>query len=211
MPHGGTAGEAREELLRDFLRTHLPPVSHSTSGIVIDPHGKVSKQQDLLVVRSTLPRFPVSSRSELVLVDGVLAACEVKSRLTIEGLRSACTCVASIPALRQAAHREKVENPHHGWPTGRPLLAVISYEGIGLGTIKRTLEELHARDRPDLVLVLSKGGVVRGDGTLLGDDGATELVCEPDPARAFMYFLTFLVEITASSSVRSTDWREYWP
>ena len=88
--HRLSAGENREDLVRQFLRDHLPDRFGVDTGFVISMDGQFSNQADLLVVdkMNNAPLYP-NYRNRLWPVESVYALIEVKTQLNPAELRDA--------------------------------------------------------------------------------------------------------------------------
>lgn len=98
--HGATTGQAREFIVRTLLRSILPAAVEIGSGIVIDTDVGRSRQIDVIIYD---PRFPAlrSESSGIYLVEGVIAAIEVKSRIdSLETLTACLENCGSVARLR---------------------------------------------------------------------------------------------------------------
>lgn len=85
ITHRGERGSANERAFRDFLRAHLPPKYRVGTGEVTDAQGQRSKQVDVMIADDEQP-FPVDDNSELLIIEGISAAAEVKTVLTASAL-----------------------------------------------------------------------------------------------------------------------------
>src|SRR5262245_22192237 len=83
--HGTTAEDAFREVLREYLPRDLA-IGH---GEVIDTHGARSAQTDFVIASADHPLTFSSDLPGLFFIEGVLAAGQVKSVLTGEGLEEA--------------------------------------------------------------------------------------------------------------------------
>lgn len=84
--HHGDRGEGNEAAFREFLRAHLSPKYRIGQGEVIDYSGNRSNQTDVAVVDEEQP-FYVGDAPQLLIIEGVSAAAEVKTTLTAADLR----------------------------------------------------------------------------------------------------------------------------
>jgi hypothetical protein len=58
ISHPGELGTEREEVLRSFLRLHLPRRFEVSTGFIFDSAGNLSKQLDIIIADSLVfPRF----------------------------------------------------------------------------------------------------------------------------------------------------------
>lgn len=81
--HNPTIGLLTEEVLRDFLRTHLPKVVSVEQGFIIRKNGELSRQCDVIIYDSLL-YAPFYRINDVVVVpeESVLAIVEVKTSIT---------------------------------------------------------------------------------------------------------------------------------
>ncbi|MBN3883828.1 MAG: DUF6602 domain-containing protein [Nostoc sp.] len=83
ISHPGELGTGREEVIRDFLRKHLPKRFGVSTGFVFDAHGKVSRQIDIVIYDASLcPSFEAVGGKMFFPCESVVAVGEVKSQLT---------------------------------------------------------------------------------------------------------------------------------
>jgi hypothetical protein len=97
IPHAGELGTGREEVLRQFLRKHLPQRFGVSTGFVFDSAGNVSRQVDVIIYDALFtPRFEAVGGKNFHPCESVVCVGEVKSVLTskrdmhnaLENLRS---------------------------------------------------------------------------------------------------------------------------
>jgi hypothetical protein len=82
VPHAGLKGHEAEEIVRKFLKGHLPKRFDVGSGFVIDPGDNVSKQTDLIIYDAlNCPVYRASENAAIIPSDNVASVIEVKSRL----------------------------------------------------------------------------------------------------------------------------------
>lgn len=80
VPHRGEQGGARERIVRDFLRSHLPARFDVSAGFVFDAHGAVSEQLDVIVADAMVtPRFEASGGVRFYPCESVVAVGQVKT------------------------------------------------------------------------------------------------------------------------------------
>lgn len=100
IPHAGLKGGEAEELIRNFLRGHLPKRFDIGSGFIIDGYDKISKQTDVIVYDAlNCPVYRASERAAIIPADNVAAVIEVKSRLDKEKLREAFANAQAVKGL----------------------------------------------------------------------------------------------------------------
>lgn len=80
IPHRGEQGAARENVVREFLRSHLPKRFEISSGFVFDAQGLVSSQMDIVIADGTVtPRFEASGGIRFYPCESVVAVGQVKT------------------------------------------------------------------------------------------------------------------------------------
>jgi hypothetical protein len=89
LDHGTLIGMAREFFVSRVLRSVLPPTLHFGTGQIIAANGDYSSQVDVVVYDGRYPVMETQPGHGLYLIDGVVAAIEVKSEITGEKLRGA--------------------------------------------------------------------------------------------------------------------------
>jgi len=89
--HAGNKGASVEESVRTLLRSYLPTSLRVGHGEVLDTAGLRSKQTDIVVVSDEHPFTFTETTPGQFLIEGVLAAGEVKSVLTSGELDNAIT------------------------------------------------------------------------------------------------------------------------
>lgn len=82
LQHHVTAGSVREYLVTEILQRFLPANVTLESGMVIDREGRRSKQVDVILFDSRVPRLRTRLGPGLFPVEGVLAAIEIKSAIS---------------------------------------------------------------------------------------------------------------------------------
>ena len=80
--HPDVVGLAREGLIRYFLQDNLPTAINYITGEIFDHKDDRSGQVDIIVQSQHSPRIRLFGDIEICFVDAMLAAIEVKSRLT---------------------------------------------------------------------------------------------------------------------------------
>lgn len=108
IPHPGELGTGREEVIRDFLRRHLPRRFGVSTGFVFDVYGHISKQVDVVIfdnLRS--PVFEAVGGKQFFPCESVVCAAEVKSVLTSKrDIHKAFENIRSVKELDRSANGE---------------------------------------------------------------------------------------------------------
>lgn len=210
LKHSATAGAAREQLIKDFLISHLPELVSVVSGQIFDAQNKFSCQQDIVLVLKSMPRLPFASGNDMIFQEGVVSTLEIKTTLNGTVLGSICQNIESVRSLQPNIGASAQLGITHSWPSTKILTAVVTYEAASIENLVNTLECISEPGRPDLILDLSKGLLIRNHGLLLPQQPSSAYIFIPDAAQGFMCFLTFLTEITGTISSRGVQWRQYW-
>lgn len=210
LRHNATAGAAREQLIKDFLSSHLPELITVVSGQIVDAGENYSKQQDIVLVLKSMPRLQFASGSDLIFQEGVVATIEIKTSLDTVTLKSIGDNIASVRNLHPSIGASAQLGITHNWPSNKILTAIITYGGANLDAIAESLISLPDNSKPDLLLDLSKGLLIRNHDLLFPKQDAFEYILVNNPAEGFKFFLTFLTEITGTISSRGVMWRQYW-
>lgn len=85
VAHPGELGREREEVVRAFLRKHLPERFEISTGFVFDADEHVSEQIDIIISDSLLcPRFETIGGTHYYPCESVVAVGQVKSSMTSE-------------------------------------------------------------------------------------------------------------------------------
>ena len=210
LRHNASAGAAREQLIKDFLSAHLPGLITVVSGQIVDADNNYSKQQDVVLVLKSMPRLPFASGNDLIFQEGVVATIEIKTSLNSAVLNAIGENIASLRNLRSGNVASVAMGVIHSWPLNQILTAIITYGGASLESLAEPLVSLPEKSKPDLLLDLSKGLLIRNNGSLLPKQNEHQYLLVENPAEGFKYFLTFLTEITGTLSSRGVQWRSYW-
>jgi hypothetical protein len=100
IKHPGVIGEMYEGLTSRILNLPLPPISELrvTTGFIKDKHGQASRQIDCMIVMGKGEPIP-HTRHEIVPVESVLLAVEVKKNLYSKELKDAYENLLSVKKL----------------------------------------------------------------------------------------------------------------
>jgi len=121
IPHAGLVGSENEQALGTLLRDFLPQrFGVEVGAIIIDKHGRTSKQVDILVYNAEQPKF----FRKVFPIEIVYAAIEVKTSMGQTEAKAALQNISSInnldfrPALTNYWQTKTTqENIHHYPPT----------------------------------------------------------------------------------------------
>lgn len=134
LSHQATKGEFRELLVAELLRFWLPSQCGLTSGVIINRNGQQSKQCDVVIYDNRLlPPFIFQQRPAMIPVETVLAAIEVKTKLTKDHVDDALGWCDHMVA--------NVVDPTE-WPGElRPMLCILGFQGDGKRELRRDNDE----------------------------------------------------------------------
>jgi hypothetical protein len=158
IEHAGIKGDAREEIVKNFLIEYIPETFGIAKGLVVDSVGSQSKQEDLMIYdRAATPRFLSLGSAVILPVESVRAVVEVKSTLTVEHLKDALTNIASVRGLPRA------HLPPFQMQTQLPFGLVFTY--TSRVSLDRIVDELRESDvprhfGPTAVICLDRGCVI---------------------------------------------------
>ncbi len=113
--HPGMIGELREMVLSDLVRPLLNMRYSAGTGKITDHEGTLSSQIDVCVCSTLLlPPFFISAQERLGLypIESVLTCFEVKSNLTLSGIRDAYTKFQGIENSLKFSPAIHTENDH---------------------------------------------------------------------------------------------------
>jgi hypothetical protein len=104
VPHGGLKGQEAEELVRKFLRGHLPKRFDVGSGFIIDACNNLSKQTDVIIYDALhCPVYRASETAAIIPSDNVAAIVEVKSQLDKQRMEETFANAAAAKGLAKTA------------------------------------------------------------------------------------------------------------
>nr|WP_221376894.1 DUF6602 domain-containing protein [Actinoplanes polyasparticus] len=178
IAHQGERGRENELALARILERLLPGRLGVGTGLMFDSAGQYSKQMDLLLYdQIDSPTVLAQTNQLLHPVEEIQLAIEVKSRLSLDGVKDSGQKRASINELV----------PVEGFQ--RPMFALFAYDAVSSpATVAEHLVSLAPEIRPDLTCVLDPGFIAGPQGIL-------------DPASnsdAFAYGVTLLHALNES-------------
>ncbi len=160
VPHSGVRGGEAEDLVKMFLKQHLPKRFDVGSGFILDPYNNVSKQTDVIIYdAANCPVYRASDEAGIFPSVNVAAVVEVKSQLTKDELISAC---ANIRATKQLA---KAQLPDNAFLTTSQTLGCLFAFGSAITLNKvsehyfEILHDYGIGHHIDIILVLDEGTI----------------------------------------------------
>ena len=174
-------GNARAEIVGDFLEQHLPDRLRTKRGTVVDAAKRSTGEIDLVVADHESGTLTIGGES-MVFAEAAVACIEVKSTLTKRHLRLAAEKIARVKSLERApetgiwaSNSEEAKLCKVKMPPPAPMGVIIAFDGPRWQTIGGSLvgnPDWYANDwfgrGPDLVIVLGKGLLVKNDHHLHG-------------------------------------------
>lgn len=184
VTHPGDKGDNREEILRDFLREHLPAKYGVLKGQIISKDGEISHSADVIVYDAVNCPVLYQARTAVVPVEGVYGIIEVKSRLSKTEIVDAMVKIADFKRMAPRdlgviSTREYVTVHRPSRPFG--IVFGFSLAGNTLDSLAKNYAEQHAVIHDinyftNLVCVLGSGilhydkaDLLRGERSLLLD------------------------------------------
>ena len=105
VDHNLTAGEAREEAVKQLLRKYLPKRVKIDRGFVIDAHGNQSKQIDVIIYDSSYATYYSVNCVKYFPCETVIAVGEIKTDITSkETLFDALSKIESVKKLDRSCN-----------------------------------------------------------------------------------------------------------
>lgn len=144
-------GDAYGEIFRKFLKDYLPKSLDITTGNLIDSHGNISKQLDVII--SDAAKTPVlfhSGHVRVIPVECAYAVIEVKAFLDKQDLVRSYGNMKSVKSLERRCFFAREEGPiehtkliyGQKWKYWPIHYFIFAYDSPGLISIKENLEEL---------------------------------------------------------------------
>jgi hypothetical protein len=187
LSHPGELGSAREEIVREFLRSLLPKRFEVSTGFAFDCAGRISRQLDIVIFDADVcPRFGIPGGKFIFPCEAVIAVGQVKSSLTSrQQLNAVLENLASVKSLDRSAngaafdffHKERLSpadnHLHHVFTFLLVTGNALDSETMAEALLERAFGVL-VQELPNVIIALDKYLV-----TYCCDDG----VC-PNPMLA---------------------------
>lgn len=154
--HHPSAGENREDVVKQFLAEHLPERFGIGTGLVLSPDGVFSKQADVLIVDAlNNARLYGSSTNQIWLAEAVFALIEVKTTLGPTELRDAIAKGRRFKNLRRS-YFDFGRKPR----IGDSLFIIWAFDCAEPDVFKKNLlaelSDVPRAEQPDLIIVPDK-------------------------------------------------------
>ena len=152
--HHPSAGEHREDLVRDFLQGHLPKRFEVSSGFAISIKDMFSSEADLLVVdhQNNAPLYR-NNRKCLWPIESIYALVEVKTSLNLTDLKDAISKGRKFKSLQ----RQFCDVPNPPQRIDDSLFVIWAFKAPCATTLKSNLMEqlsdVPVNEQPDFIIV----------------------------------------------------------
>jgi len=181
--HAGETGRHNENVLKEFLRRHLPQRYAVTTGKVISSKGEMSDQIDIIIHdRLHVPALILGGETwEIVPIEATYGVISVRTRLNASGLRE---CLNNIASVRQLPDPAQI----------KPRSLIFGYESewATCSSTKdyfvKALKEVDDSLRPHGLSVLEQCTITRKAYSL------ETMVFETNPLVHFFLFLVALLD-----------------
>lgn len=201
-------GASFEETFRTFLREYLPRSLDVSTGVLVDAHGGVSRQLDIIISDSAkTPIFYRSGDIRVIPVECAYAVIEVKAYLDANELDRVFQNMESVRNLRKTAYVKPAgaiiysDNLYgREWEIWPINYYIFAYDSIELMTLVEYInmrcqtKKLTEHSRIDTVCVLDKGVICNqyADGKFdaLPRPGSKLYVCKTTRSLLLFYTLT---------------------
>ncbi|HET7098982.1 MAG TPA: DUF6602 domain-containing protein [Patescibacteria group bacterium] len=171
IPHHGERGKEVENILKNFLKEHLPKRYDVASGFILDRADNVSPQTDVIVYdASSCPIFETYEDNLIIPSDNAAAVIEVKSNLTKKDIEDAAEKIANIKSLNKSA----IDLPPGPWNLNTIGILFAFKSSLSLETIgthyKNSIAKHKLGRHIDYIFVLDEG-MLSINAHLPGDPG----------------------------------------
>jgi len=200
-------GANRQAFCDRFLERVLPSrVVVVQGGEIWDSKGHNTGQIDVLVLRDDAAALAFGGTRDTYLVEGVLAAIEVKSNLTSDKLQKALLTLDRVKSLEPSKSETLMQA---GAVLERPLRCIFAYEGATWSTTLSAMNDYGPDPIADVVSILTRGALVRSGLLLKWGGGSTYNHIDGQAAAlAFLYF--HLVTYAAGFMARGMGLAPYY-
>lgn len=163
--HSVNLGMARKSLIKNFIQTNLPEYINYHTGEVFDKHESRSGQIDIILHPISAPKIYLQNTISIFPAETVLAAIEVKSKLTTGKNKSSLHEALATCLKLKHLELSSVANPPSDQivDAQRVPFILFAFEGPKLNTLRKHLaiqfgkRHITAREMPDLIVILDRG------------------------------------------------------
>lgn len=177
--HKGDTGANREEILTRWLEQHLPnATSPKIGGQIIDSTGHITGQVDVVLYNDNAPKFGGNPKS-YYFAEGIIAAIQVKSKLTSNALTLAVNNLETVRVCRlQKSFAFIVGRPSENIMTGIFAFELDTKDFASIHSVVESLKRREAQGKKpvDFVCINQKGYIAYNKGEWhTNDSGKTPL------------------------------------
>ncbi|PJW21989.1 hypothetical protein CV632_01305 [Geobacillus thermodenitrificans] len=154
--HTLSAGENREDIVRDFLKNYIPKAYGVDTGLILSSEGEFSNQADLVIFDQlyNTPLYPTST-NKLWFVESIYALIEVKTHLNPDSLND------SIEKCKKFKKLKRNYSTVPNLPTITDSLFILwAFNGPSEDTIKQNIlnsvKDLDVEEQPDFIIIPDK-------------------------------------------------------
>ena len=169
-------GRAREAIVNDFLRPHLPQRLSVVRGELIDASGRSSGELDTILRDNQSLAWGLGGE-QLLPVEAAAGVLEIKSDLAGRNLVDALEKAATVKTLERLPHHGvyvPTDDAHVEIPPVRSRVYVLAYGGPSWGTIVKNLLDSpepyrgdYMRWGPEAIVILGRGALYKIDNEIL--------------------------------------------
>jgi hypothetical protein len=224
LSHPGELGTAREQIVRDFLSSHLPKRFDVSTGFAFDSAGRISRQLDVVIFDAHVcPRFEIPGGKFLFPCEAVAAVGQVKSTLTgRKQLRDAIENLASVKSLDRSANGTAYDfrfderlSPNHNHLHQVFTFIFVTGDAMSAETVGETLLEqafeTPVEHLPNIILALDRYLVTYCcDGGVCPNPMEARGVAVQPAENPFDAVLQFYLRLGQALNVTRTASLPYW-
>mgnify|MGYP001447460616 CR=1 FL=1 len=169
ISHMGDRGQNREQVIKEFLRKHLPAKYSIGSGQAISVDGQVSKQLDAVIYAHASCPLWYNEHTQVFPIESVCAVIEIKSTLDSTILEDCVENIRSVRRLPKLSGQRPLAPTIFVEGSNPPTLgSVFAYTSTtSLETLRDNLNRLNRTipptERISLVCVLDQGILINVD------------------------------------------------
>lgn len=223
VEHSGSKGRLRETVIREYVQRWVTStVDVGGPGEIIDSHGNVSPECDVLIFDPTTPKLIDTRDFRVLPVECLFSIIQVKSHLNGAAIREDYEVIRAAKALRKSAYRRRpspivITSIVYGkeWPFFPAWGCIFAFSSMSLNSI---LNELNESDkvtpiehRTDMVVVLGKGLVLsttaQGQLSPWHDPEGVRIIVESQ--NPLLLMTVFLQQVTSEAWMETFDIRKY--
>lgn len=209
IKHPGTKGDACEYQWILWLKTYLPKRYDVDKGFVIDHHGSISEQQDIIIYDKQYTPYLLNRDGVLyVPSESVYAVIEVKQKLTKTHIKYAGQKVASVRKLKRTSKEIKhAGGKFKAKELHRIIGGVVTLENDWKQpfgeSFKSALKKLTKDEKIDMGCCLNRGSFI-----VDYKEKTTIISCSKDDALTF-FFIKLISFLQSIGTAPAIDFEKY--